>query len=1055
MIRSIVKSSLRLRLLVVAVAIGVMILGIGQLRQMPVDVLPEFAPPTVELQTEALGLSASEVEQMVTVPMEQDLLNGVAWLDQIHSESVPGLSRIQLIFEPGTDLMRARQVVQERLTQAHALPNVSSPPQMLDPVSSTGRVMMIRLSSDTVSPIEMSVLARWVVKPRLLGVNGVANVSIFGQRERQIQVLVDPTHLKAQGVALLDVITAAGNALWVSPLSFLEASTPGTGGFIDTPNQRLSIQHLLPIKNASDLAQTPLDAGEQALRLGDVASVVEDHQPLIGDAVSPDGANDLLFVIEKAPNANTLQVTYGIDQTLEALDPGLTGVKIDTSLYRPASYIDAAAANQTPALLAAGILLALAIGIMLWDWRSAFIGAATIPLALIAATFVLYLRGVTFNAMVLTGLVVALGVVVDDVVGAVDAFRRRLQDRSAVDGETSIAEIVRESAHETRGPALYGALLIGLALVPTYLVAFQNGFPGALFGPIAVSYGLAVLASLVIALTLTPVLTYFLYSRFPAGSTASPLARLMQRGYDRILAPIVRRPSWALAIVGALLAGGLLIAPSLGTSLIPTFQDRDLLIHWEGAPGTSLPEMDRITSVVTQELRTVPGVDDAGAHLGRALMSDQSIDVNGGEIWLRLNPNADYAVTVAAVRGVVDGYPGLRNEVMTYPSERLRAVVSDSSDAIVTRLYGEDFNVLTAKAEEIRQQMAGIPGVVDPHLLTSSQQEPTLQIEVDLATAQQYGVSPGEVRRAAATLLSGVSVGSLFDDQKVFEVVVRGTPNVRNSPDSVRDLLIDTPDGGHVRLGDVAKVAMTSSPVDIRHDSVMRYVDIGAGIRDRNINAVTADINGALAGMQLPLEYHAQVLGSYAAHQATERQLLGFSIAALIAILLLLQVAFNSWKLAGLAWLSLPAALTGGLVAAFAGGGVISLGALAGLIAVFGIAARSTIAQIRDLQRLEQDAGRQLDEVQLRQGASQRLIPVMTTALATGLAMTPLAILGPVAGNEILHPMALVVLGGLATATLVNLLVLPALYPLFAPAPRAATDWDTPAFGAAISPVAN
>src|SRR5215207_7186069 len=313
MMRSIVESSLKLRLLVVAIAVGVMVLGIGKMRTMPVDVLPEFIPTTVEIQTEALGLSAAEVEQMITVPMEQDLLNGVAWLDDIRSESVPGLSRIQMIFEPGTDPMRARQVVQERLTQAHALPNVSKPPAMIEPQASTSRIMMVRMSSQELSPIEMSVLARWTIKPHILGVPGVSNVAVFGQRERQIQVQVDPEKLRSLGVSLLDIIETTGNALWVSPLSFLEASTPGTGGFIDTPNQRLGIQHLLPIKTADDLAQVAIDRGPDAtpLSLGDVATVVEDHQPLIGDGLVGDGAG-LVLVIEKFPNVNTLDVTRNV-----------------------------------------------------------------------------------------------------------------------------------------------------------------------------------------------------------------------------------------------------------------------------------------------------------------------------------------------------------------------------------------------------------------------------------------------------------------------------------------------------------------------------------------------------------------------------------------------------------------------------------------------------------------------------------------------------------------------------------------------------------------------
>jgi Cu/Ag efflux pump CusA len=325
---------------------------------MPVEVLPEFTPTMVEIQTEALGLSAPEVEQLITVPMEQDLLNGVPWLDDIRSESVPGLSRIQLIFEPGTDLLLARQVVQERMTQAVALPQVSAPPLMVQPLSSMSRVMMARLSSDQVSPIDMSVIAHWTIRPRLLGVPGVANVSIWGQRDRQLQVQVDPQQLEEYGVSLLDVIETTGNALWVSPLTFLEASTPGTGGFIDTPNQRLGIQHLLPIKTADDLAQVPLttddiggeNSDEQVLRLSDVATVVEDHQPLIGDNISGDGDGDLLLVIEKFPDANTLEVTQGVEAALAALAPGLTGIEVDTSVYRPASSIETAVGNVGAAL---------------------------------------------------------------------------------------------------------------------------------------------------------------------------------------------------------------------------------------------------------------------------------------------------------------------------------------------------------------------------------------------------------------------------------------------------------------------------------------------------------------------------------------------------------------------------------------------------------------------------------------------------------------------------------------------------------------------------------
>ncbi len=645
MIRWIVGTSLKLRLLVVAIVVGVMVAGLGQLRQMPVDVLPEYMPTTVEVQTEALGLSAAEVEQLITVPLEQDLLNGVAWLDEIHSESVTGLSRIQMIFEPGTDLMRARQVVQERLTQAHALPNVSKAPQMIEPQSSTTRVMMVRLSSTELTPIEMGVLARWNVKPRILGVSGVSNVAIWGQRERQIQVQVDPEQLQSLGVSLLDVIETAGNALWVSPLTFLEASTPGTGGFIDTPNQRLTLQHISPIKTADDLAQVPMEISfgdessetGQPLRLGDVATVVEDHQPLIGDAVAPDGANDLYLVIEKVPNANTVEVTQGVEDALAALAPGLAGVEFDTTVYRPASFIDTAIGNLAPAAVAAAVLAVVVLGAFFSDWRVAVIGAVTIPLSVIAAAFVLYLRGMTFNSLLLAGLVVAFAAIVDDVVNDVDAIKRRLRQNRETGSELTTSEVIIAALRETRGPLMYGTLIALLALVPVYYFGFAGGLAGGFFGPLAFAYALALLVSTVVALTVTPVLALLLDTGSAFERPEAPVVRRLQGVYDRVLAPMVSRPRWGYAIAGALLLVGLMTVPSLGQSMLPSFQDRDLLVHWEGAPGTSLPEMNRITTLVSQELQSIPGVRNVGAHVGRAITSDQSASVNAGELWVSLD----------------------------------------------------------------------------------------------------------------------------------------------------------------------------------------------------------------------------------------------------------------------------------------------------------------------------------------------------------------------------------------------------------------------------------
>ncbi|MDQ3944222.1 MAG: efflux RND transporter permease subunit, partial [Actinomycetota bacterium] len=563
--RRIINSSLRFRVLVVAVAAGILFVGVTQLRNTPVDVYPEFTPTFVEVQTEALGLSADEVEQLITVPLEADLLNGVAWLDDIRSESVPGLSSITLVFEPGTDLYRARQMVQERLAQAHAIPNVSKPPQMIQPVSSTSRTMMLGLSSKTLSLIEISQLARWTIKPRLMGVEGVANVATFGHRERQLQVQVDPKQLGEEGVSLQQVVEATGNALWVSPLSFLEASTPGTGGFIETPNQRLGVQHVQPIESAEDLAEVAIEGtGGEILSLGDVANVVEDHQPLIGDARVDNGAG-LLMVVERLPDANTVDVTKGVEAALRDLRPGLDGLKIDTSIYQPAEYIHTATGNVSKALLAGLALVILLLGFAFYHWRTALISVVTILVSLTAAGAVLYLRGTTVNSMVLAGLAIALGAVVDDAITGTERLARRLRETGPEDSTSTIVE----AAVEVRSAMAYATLFILLPLMPVF---FMGGLFGAFGRPLAVSYALALGASMAAALILTPALGLLLLGRTPLPARESPLVSRLTGRYDGLLTRLLmtRKPAFAIAAVLAVI--GLVALPTLRRSELPALK---------------------------------------------------------------------------------------------------------------------------------------------------------------------------------------------------------------------------------------------------------------------------------------------------------------------------------------------------------------------------------------------------------------------------------------------------------------------------------------------------
>ena len=1022
MVRWIVESSIKLRFMVIILAVMLLVFGFAQLRQMPVAVYPEIDPPHLEIQTEALGLSAEEVEAFVTVPMEADLLNGVAWLDRIYSESVTGLSSILLIFEPGTDPIRARQMVQERLTQAHALPNVSQPPLMLQPLSSTSRALMVGLSSDELSPIEMGVLARWNIKPRLLGVPGVANVAIWGQRERQLQVLVDPEQLHEEGVSLGQVVETAGEALWVSPLTYLEASSPGTAGWIDTPNQRLSVRHVLPISTAEDLGKVAL-IGRADLTLGDVTTVVEDHQPLIGDAALNDGPGYLL-VIEKFPGANTLEVTQGVEEALAALQPGLQGMEIDTNVFRPANYIETAISNLSTLAIIGAVLIALLFLAFYFQWRTALISLVAIPLSLLAAGMVLYLTGATFNMMVLAGMMVALGIIIDDAVVDVENVGRRLRQHQEEGSDKSSIAVILEAMLETRGPLGFALLIILLAVLPIF---FIPGLVGTFIQPLAVSYVLAMIASLLVALIITPALSVSLLANASL-TRESPLARWLKGFYNGLLGLTVKRSTVALIVAGVLIVLGLVALPFLDFELLPSLRQRDLLIQFEAAPGTSRPEMNRITAQASNELRAIPGVRNIGSHVGRAITGDAVVGINSGELWVSLDSGADYEATVAAIEEVVAGYPGLERQVDTYqPEQKVGQVQAGPDKDIVVRVYGHELDILSEKAEEVALALSEVDGIIDAQALLFSE-EPQVVIEVDLAAAEQFGIKPGDVRRQANILLSGIQVGSLFEEQKVFDVVVWGVPELRSNLTNISELMIDTPSGRQVALGEVADVRISPAATVIERDAVSRYVDVGANVSGRSLSAVAADVDSRLAQVPVPFEYHLEVLSNTQGLQANQQRLIAITAAILVGIYLLMQAAFSSWRLALVIFLTLPMALVGGVLAALLGGGVLTIGSLFGFFTILGIAVRNGLLSVRHFQHLAQYKEETIDSELVLRGARQRLIPILMTALAIAVVFLPLLFGGNIAGNELASPMAAVVLGGLITSTLLTLFIVPALY---------------------------
>ena len=693
-----VRASLRQRVLVVALGAVLAVVGIRAIPQMAWDVFPEFAPPLVEIQTEAPGLSTTEVESLISVPLE-NALNGTSWLKTMRSKSVLGLSSVVLIFQEGTDLFRARQLVQERLaTVAGHLPAVTHPPVMLSPLSSMSRVMKIGVSSRTLSQMDLTILMKWTVRPRLMAIPGVANVAIWGQRDRQLQVLVEPERLRAHHLSLDSLLAAAG-----------EATAVGGGGFIDTPNQRLAVAQAGAITRPADLAAVPVAfRGGAPLRIGDVARVVEGHPAPIGDAVINDGPG-LLLIVEKQPWGNTLDVTRRVEQALDALRPALEGVELDSTIFRPASFIEMSLDNLKHAMLWGCLLVAAILAAFLFEWRTAVISLLAIPLSLLAALLVLQSRGGTLNTMILAGLVIALGEVVDDAIIDVENVLRRLrQNREAASPHPAL-EVVFAASIEVRSAVLHGTLIVVLVFLPVFLL---QGLAGTFFRPLALAYVLATVASLLVALTLTPALCFMLLPRV-AEHRESPLTRFLKERYRGVLPRVVSRPGRAAVVLAVALLATAAAFPFLGEEFLPSFKEYDFLMHWVEKPGTSLDAMRRITVQASRELRTIPGVRNFGAHIGRAEVADEVVGTNFTELWISLDPKVDYTATVARIQSVVDGYPGLYRDLLTYLKERIKEVLTGASATIVVRVYGPELDVLREKAQQVAAAIRDVPGVVD------------------------------------------------------------------------------------------------------------------------------------------------------------------------------------------------------------------------------------------------------------------------------------------------------------------------------------------------------
>ncbi|MBX7078706.1 MAG: efflux RND transporter permease subunit [Nannocystaceae bacterium] len=1013
MIRALIDACLRQRVVVLALASLVIWIGLDALQRARIDAFPEFAPPRVEIQVEAPGLSSVEVETLVTRPLE-DALQGTPLATTLRSKSVLGLASVVVLFEPGSDLFRARQLVQERVALAQPqLPALARTPVVLSPTSSTARVLKIGLRSDAHTPLELSDLARWTIRPRLMAVPGVANVAVWGEARRELQVLVDPERLELFGVRLDEVVQATSAAV-----------NPGSGGFVDGPNQRLAVSHPAAVRDVATLAAAPLSWRRGTnVTLGDVAEVVEGHPPLPGDAVI-DGGPGLLLIVEKQPWGNTLAITDAIDDALDDLAPALSGVEIDASIFRPAAFIERAVDNLEAALAMGCVLVVLVLLIALRNWRTALISVLAIPLALLAALAVLHHAGATLDTMVLAGLSIALGEVVDDAVIDVENIHRRLRQHGKGIDRISAAKIVLAASVEVRSAVVHASLIVALVFLPVYLLP---GLAGAFFRPLALAYILAITCSLIVALTVTPALSLLL---LPGRTDPHARPRLDGR-FTSLLWSLLSHPRLVLAGAALALLAGALGFSRLGAGFLPEFREQDFLMHWIAKPGSSVEAVRRSAQRVSRELLQIPGVRNAGVHIGRAEVSDEVVGPNFAEIWVSVDPAADHASAIAAIDEVLAPYVGVYHDVKTYLRERVDEVLSGGHAEIVVRVAGPDLDHLRERASALADALRAVEGTREVSV-EAIVDVPQIEVSPLPVAAEVYGLTHAAIRAQVTTLIGGTRVGEIYRELRPVAVVVWGTAAVREDVAALRELSLETPLGFPVRLRDVAEVAVRATPGAIKHEGGTRRIDVACSLDGtRPLGDVAAAAQRVIDEQQFAPAHHAELLGEASARERAARSLRVGSVLAVLGIVLVLFADFRELRPTLLVAATLPFATVGAVAAAHLQGGVLSLGSLVGFVSVLGIAARNGILLVSHYRHLEREQGLEFDIALVVRGTRERLAPILMTAFATGLALVPLVVFGDRPGQEIEHPMAVVILGGLVTSTLLNLIVTPAAYLIF------------------------
>ncbi len=1015
MLNKVIQFALQQRLLVLVAAAALIIYGGIVAYRTPVDVFPDLTAPTVTVLTESHGLAPEEVESLVTLPIES-AMNGTAGVFRVRSNSAIGISIVFVEFDFTTDIYRARQLVTEKLQQVR-LPVGVSPP-VLGPISSTmGEIMEISMTSTETSPMELRSIADWIVRPRLLGVSGVSQVMIIGGEMKQYQILIDPAKLADYKLTVEEVVEAVS-----------ESNANASGGFMERPNEEYLIRLRARAYSVNDLGNSVITVRDNVpILVKNIATVQEAPALKRGDG-SFNGKPAVVATIQKQPNANTLELTDSIEATLASLKQSLPpDVVVDTKAFRQADFIDRAIGNIQESIIEGGLMVTIVLFLFLWNFRTTFISLTAIPLSLVTAILVMNYFDITINTMTLGGMAIAIGALVDDAIIDVENVFRRLKQNAHLDDPLPVLTVIYNASAEIRSSILFATLIIILVFLPLFSL---GGFEGRMFAPLAFAYIISITASLIVALTVTPVLCYFLLgrSKLIEDEGDSRLVAWLKKHYRKLLDWTLKHPAKIIGVSAALLIVALSLFFLMGREFLPPFNEGTFNINSNLPPGTSLRESNRIGQIIENVLLSVPEVVSTTRRTGRAELDEHAAGVNTSEIEVvTKESDRSHAAVTEEVRQKLAQIPGVESEVGQPISHRIDHLLSGTRAQIAIKLFGPDLATLRTKASEIRDQMSKIGGVVD--LLVEPQVGvPQVQINLNREQAAALGIKAEDLAETVDTAFNGHVASQVLEEQRTYDVLIRFDDASRSSVDSIQRTLIDTPGGAKVPIAQVAEVRTDQGPNTINRENVQRRIIIQANVADRDLGSVIADVRENIGkNVSLPQGYFIQYGGQFEAQEKASTQILLLSIVAIAGIFLLLFIALKSARAAILVMANLPLALIGGVVMVFLAGGTLSIASLVGFITLFGIATRNGIMLISHYQHLMEFEGKTFNEA-IVQGSMERLSPILMTALVTGIGLVPLALGAGEPGKEIQQPMAVVILGGIVTSTFLNMIVIPALY---------------------------